>query len=206
MRAWLAVDEDSILLLNGGAANTLDMSTSFANAKTVRSLLEQASKRGGTLSIIPLAYFCSQHRNYYRNENASPAGLAKSLLLQLIEQYPGFSSDDLQNCLDHAERSNIQSICSCFGHLIKKLPSSVVIFLIVDGISFFSTPPKQAEEMGETFGYLMDLYRQKKEATLKILLTSPTRSRYLEDLFEDEDILTLPTIPPPNDGHSLLQL
>ncbi|KAI1868993.1 hypothetical protein JX265_006972 [Neoarthrinium moseri] len=205
VRAWLAVDEDSLLLINGGANNPLDTSLSFANARMLKSLLEEAPKAREALRIIPLVHFCSQHRNYYRDVNASAGGLAMSLLLQLISHYPHFSSADLQECLYRTENGGAQSTCSAFGLLAKKLPSSAVVFLIVDGVSFFTTPPKRANEMREVVSCLVDLYRQEMKATMKILLTSPTRSRALEGLFEDDEILNLPTTPAPVGGHSLLQ-
>lgn len=194
MRAWIAVDEPSLLLVNGGS-HALDLSTSVATAKLVGSLL-QKTPGNQTITVIPLAYFCSQHRDYRRDIAANPMELALSLFAQLIEHYPNFHATKLQECLEQTDFEDLHSICVSFGRLVKQLPSSVVVFLFIDGVSFFSTPSRRLEEMYEIVGHLVDVYRQQPVATMKMLISSSARTKFLEDLFEDEEILKLPAAPP----------
>jgi hypothetical protein len=92
---------------------------------------------------------------------------------------------------------DLYNICTCFGRPIRKLPTSVVVFLVVDGLSFFSTPSGRMEETREVVAHLVNIYRQQSVVTMKFLFTSPTRTRFLEDLFDDDEIFSLPLIPPP---------
>jgi hypothetical protein len=200
VRAWLSVDECSLLLVNGGGIDPLDTSISFANAKMVGTLLDQAVKSKKAMKVIPLAYFCSQHRNYYRDDAATPVSLAMSLLLQLIDHFPDFEPTDLEVCLQETNTEDITSICNSLGRLVNLLPISVVIFLVIDGLSFFSTPPGRMKGIREVVVHLVNMYRQQAQATLKILLTSGTRSHFLEALFEEGETVNLPLAPVPVGG------
>lgn len=84
VRAWLSLDSSLLLLLNGNSTSHLDLSTSFFCAKIMDILMQQASKSQENIEIIPLAYFCVQHKSYSRDVAAHPAELAMSLLLQLV--------------------------------------------------------------------------------------------------------------------------
>lgn len=84
VRAWLSLDSPSLLLVNGSSTSHLDLSTSFFSAKIMDTLVQQASQPHKNIEIIPLAYFCGQHKNYSKDAAAHPAELAMSLLLQLV--------------------------------------------------------------------------------------------------------------------------
>ncbi|KAH6658381.1 hypothetical protein BKA67DRAFT_213127 [Truncatella angustata] len=200
LREWLTVDEGSLLLVNGGATDPLDLSTSFANARMIHALMEQSLERREGLEIIPLVYLCSQHRNYYRDVDASPTSLAMSLLLQLIDHFPGFKGADLQECLDETDGEDVISICSSLGRLVRRLPSSAVVYLILDGLSFFGTPVARMKELRRVIHHLVSLHREGSRATLKFMFSSSTRSRHFGDLFEEDEILNVPASPVPMGG------
>lgn len=84
IRAWLSLDSLSLLLVNGNSTSHLDLSTSFFSAKIMDTLVQQSSQPHKDIEIIPLAYFCVQHKNYSKDVAAHPAELAMSLLLQLV--------------------------------------------------------------------------------------------------------------------------
>lgn len=84
MRAWLSLDSQSLLLVNGNSTSHLDLSTSFFSAKIMHTLMQGASQPHKTIEVIPIAYFCVQHKNYSQDVAAHPAELAMSLLLQLV--------------------------------------------------------------------------------------------------------------------------
>ncbi|KAI8632381.1 hypothetical protein F5Y19DRAFT_462828 [Xylariaceae sp. FL1651] len=199
MRAWLAVDEDSLLFING-RSDALDPSTSFLAAQMVQSLLQQETSPQEAMVIIPLAYFCSQHRNYYRDVAANPAEMVMSILLQLIDHYGEFQSMELRECLDRTDVGNIQSICASFGHLVNRLPANFVIYLIIEGVSYFNTPPERQRGMRDAIQHIVQIYRQRSEATFKVLFVAPTRCRNVEELFEDDEILNAPSNPTPIGG------
>lgn len=84
MRAWLSLDSHSLLLVNGNSTSHLDLSTSFFSAKIMDTLMQEASQPHKTIEVIPIAYFCVQHKNYSKDVAAHPAELIMSLLLQLV--------------------------------------------------------------------------------------------------------------------------
>lgn len=84
IRAWLSLDSQSLLLVNGNSTSYLDLSTSFFSAKIMYTLMQEASQPHKTIEVIPIVYFCVQHKNYSKDVAAHPAELAMSLLLQLV--------------------------------------------------------------------------------------------------------------------------
>lgn len=84
IKAWLSLDKPSLLLVNGNSTSHLDLSNSFFSAKIVNALMKHASQPQKNIEMIPLAYFCGQHKNYSKDVAAHPAELAMSLLLQLV--------------------------------------------------------------------------------------------------------------------------
>ncbi|KAK8065169.1 hypothetical protein PG997_011916 [Apiospora hydei] len=204
LRVWLSDDAPYLYLLNGGAQAAADASTSFVMAKIASTLLEQQRQRlrrpSSAMEVIVLAYFCDQHRNYYRDAAASPSELAMSLLLQLIDRYSGFSSTTLQNCLDQTDPENIHSICDSLRFLLEELASDAVVYLVVDGIAHFTAPQERMEGMQEVVELLVEVFRGEVSATLKFIFSSPTRSAFLESLFEEDEILNIPRDPPPANG------
>ncbi|KAK8047126.1 hypothetical protein PG996_015190 [Apiospora saccharicola] len=132
---WLSDHAPYLYLLNGGSQEATDATTSFVMAKIAGTLLEQQQhhhhyhqnhQQPGSdsfgMKVIGLAYFCRQHRNYYRDAAASPSELAMSLLLQLIDRYPNFPSATLQDCLDRTDPQDISSICDSLRRLLEELP------------------------------------------------------------------------------------
>ncbi|KAK8058167.1 hypothetical protein PG994_008615 [Apiospora phragmitis] len=206
IRIWLSDDAPYLYLLNGGSQVTADASTSFVMAKIASTLLQQQKqqklkKDSSAMKLIVLAYFCGQHPSFYRDTAASPSELAMSLLLQLIDQYPGFPSVTLQDCLDRTEPEEISSICGSLRHLLEELSSDAVLYLVVDGIAHFTTPRERMKGMRELVKLLVEAFHGENiPATLKFIFSSPTRSAFLEDLFEEDEILNIPRDPPPANG------
>lgn len=199
VQAWLALDESSILLVNGNASSPLDLSTSFVSAGIVRALVEQASQARRGLEIIPLAYFCGQHQNFSQDEAASPRELAMSLLLQLVDQQRDFGAADLRRCLDETDPDSAESIVVSLGRLLKPLTPKVIVYIVIDGVEHFARPDLRRDQFQDVVEQLLDLFQRQEEAKLKILLTCAQRSILLEffDLLADDEIVNIPNVPPP---------
>lgn len=163
----------------------------------VRSLLQQAETQHEAIDFIPLAYFGSQHLNYYRDVAAAPTEMAMSLLLQLLDRYRGFSSNVLRQTKDHIDPYDLHGIFDSLGCLVKRLPENVVVYLVVEGTSHFNTPPERQKGMQDAVENIVDIYRQQSKATLKFVFVSATRSRNLEYLFDDDEIFNVPSDPTP---------
>ncbi|KAK3689416.1 hypothetical protein B0T22DRAFT_171754 [Podospora appendiculata] len=197
MRAWLTIDESSALLLHSGA-EPLSLDTSFFMATMVSSLLEEKSKPNKSITVVTLAYFCGQHRDYRRDVAGSPEEMAMNLLLQLIDQYRDFEGADLQECLNSTVPGDVFSICASFGRLVQCLPADVVVFVVIDGIQVFAAPPERRSRSRDVVEALLRVYGSlPRDATFKLLVASPTRSKFVEDLFEEDELIHIPADPPP---------
>ena len=201
IHAWLIVDESSLLLLNGRTKPIPQSETSAVSAQIVTRLLDrcQSTEQVGASDIksavlLPLAFFCGQHCDWQRDPNGSPAEVAMSLLLQLLDHHgSSLPADVLKRCRDGTTPFDIASICASFGTAIGALGRRVIVVLVVDGIKFFTNPPERQEQMRELIAGLVAIYRDcSGGTTLKFLFSSPTRSGFIEDLFEDDEILVLP--------------
>lgn len=199
LRAWLTVDEPSLLLLNGRADPQPDSDVSLFTSKLYQQLLAHHQIHTGQdvhrAHIIPLAFFCGQHSDWQLDSNGAPGELAMNLLLQLIDL--GRKAIDpavLQHCYEHLRPGDIASILSMFEALISSLRPNVVVIIIVDGLRFFAQPRERCHGTREVVTRLVDIYRSMSDgnASLKILFASPTRSEFVQDVFIDDEILELP--------------
>lgn len=211
MRTWLVLaDEPAALLVNGRIAAVARPRNeiSFVAARLVQSLLLLTTADaaggdggggigGGRSEFVPVAYFCGLHRRMSSDVYASPPEMMVSLLLQLVDRHRGFGSSVLQMVLDSLRPHDLESLCSLFEELVLALPASTVLFVVVDGVNFFAEPPDRADEFARVARCLVGLLRRPRgevKATVKVLLTSATRSDFVEDLFVAErgEVMNLP--------------
>lgn len=85
----------------------------------------------------------------------------------------------------------VGSICKAFKQLIEVL-NSIRLFIVIDSLQFFAEPVDRGEKTVEIVRYLQALCRRPLKATMKLLFVSPGRSMFVERLFNDREIVTLP--------------
>ncbi|PVI07508.1 hypothetical protein DM02DRAFT_512819 [Periconia macrospinosa] len=196
LQAWLTVDESSLLFLNGRADPQPNSAVSFFTAQVFQSLLrfhDNYGKEKSVIKFIPVAFFCGQHRDQQTDVNSDPGELAMSLLLQLIDRTRGDLDDAiLQRCYEKTRGGNIDSICSMLELVFTSLSSQAMVVIMVDGLRFFAQPAERGRGTREVVSRLVELFRVGSEARVKLLFSSPTRCEYLEDLFEDHELLAMP--------------
>ncbi|CAI6335268.1 unnamed protein product [Periconia digitata] len=197
LQAWLAVDESSLLFLNGRTESRPDSAVSFFSAQVFQALLESHGKNVGVgdaeIRIIPLAFFCGQHRDLHTDSNANPEEMAMSLLLQLIDRGRNdLDSATLQQCYDKTKGGNVESICSMFETAVTSLGPRVLLVVMVDGLRFFAQPGARGQDTRNVIWRLLRLFRTESDAKIKALFSSPTKCDYLEDLFDEHEVLALP--------------
>lgn len=208
LRAWTYVDQPALLAVQGNASSAGDASTSFVAAKLARSLLLLQHRppdrgQGPGLEVIPLAHFCGQHANPYRDAAARPGALARGLLLQLLARHRGFHPADLQRCWDAVRGGGgggIGATLVALARMVERLPSRSMVFLVVDEVEAFQTPPERGAGLRDVLVRLVEMFRRREGglgAKMKILFTTSTRSRFLEELLRDEEIVNIPNDPPP---------
>ncbi|KAF4460099.1 hypothetical protein FALBO_13127 [Fusarium albosuccineum] len=176
----LTLNESSLLLVDtraGHSACNLEMPI-FA-AEIFRNLVDFSSKaapRESSTNLVCLAFFCSRHQDFSRDENGNPAELVMSLLLQLLDRYRYFDLRQLGLAFDELDPTDIDSICSVFGNLISQLPTNVIVFVMVDDLRVFTQPEERKRGMIDVLERLLDIHRGGQyEATLKFLFASSGR-------------------------------
>jgi hypothetical protein len=196
LRAWLTIDEPSLLLLNGRADPRPDSEVSLFTSKLYQQLIaHQTGQNPDGACIIPLGFFCGQHCDWQFDSNGNPEELAMSLLLQIIDIGRGaVDPAALQECYEHLRPGDIASILSMIEALISSLGSGVIVIIIIDGLRFFVQRRERCHGTRDVIARLVGMYRDMPagNATLKVLFASPTKSEFVQDVFIDEEILELP--------------
>jgi hypothetical protein len=197
LRAWLAVDEPSLLLLNGRAEARHVSEVSLFSASIIEGLLKQRDAQRNSdnhkVTIVPVAFFCGQHRDWQRDPNGSVQEAAMSLLLQIIDCCgKNINPKVLRHIYDTTNPEELHSICSAIDVLIVSLPRHVFVILIVDGLKYFAQPSERQAAMTELVASLIGTFRKGPEATLKFLFANPTRVEFLVPLFEGHELLNIP--------------
>ncbi|KAI1417812.1 hypothetical protein F5Y13DRAFT_151896 [Hypoxylon sp. FL1857] len=198
LQAWMSLGSSSILLVDGCSASS-SCEVSYVAAQVVESVWQFSKSQrrqsdygaNSNVFILPLAFFCSQHRNRRRDFYGKPTGVAKAFLSQLIGQFHGFGAEELQACQDELASDGIDSVCKAFRKLAGKLPANSIVILVLEGIDILMEE-KTRDALRYMLQSLVKLHRGKHAATLKFLFTCTTSSEPVEDLFEGRDILRIP--------------
>ncbi|OTA66653.1 hypothetical protein K449DRAFT_420314 [Hypoxylon sp. EC38] len=201
LQAWMSLDDSSILLVNGGCELSTNLEISYVAAQIVESVRQLSEKQhrrsdygdNSDVSVLPLAFFCSRHRNRRKDIFGKPKGVIKALLSQLIDQFHRFGAKELQACQSELAADDIESVCRGFRKMIKYLPATSIIVLVLEGIDVLMEE-KTRSALRYILQSLVELHRGKHAATLKFLFTCTTSSEPIGDLFGEWDTLRLPRV------------
>ena len=159
---------------------------------THSSKLSPESERGEAGNVV-LEYFCALHTADDDNLRG-PQGLMRCLITQLLltlvanEWISRSDAIDLPHLHDMEKRLlaqyNLEAICRLFLALVRLVPPGVPIYCLVDGWSVY-----EREEMwGSDYEVVLQAFREAADASVsgdrpifKLLLTSPTSCRWLND-------------------------
>lgn len=221
MQTWLTSAVSLPLIVNGQMFSSDDETRqsplSYFCAKLVDSILPPStfSQTPKHRTVFAVCWFCGQHTNSYdygpglTDYEAHPPGMLGSMLAQLIVQ--------LLECrllpqLDHLclpkDDPQLFELCTLFVLLVKALPRGSILFVVIDGVSYYEDEERR-EECMEVLSTLTEVTRESSGfangCLVKFLVTAPLRSHYIQDLFEDTEILDLDEYIPPNGGFTALQ-
>ena len=193
---WLAVKDSALLHVEAqldptALGKTSPMSFFCANLIRVFQAMDLRV-------AVVLHFFCSQH--FASNSRLQgPKGLITSLLAQLIhallDNWPEYHSGieiDLGELLSNDNpiptEIQLQLIRALLGHV----PPQTTVFCVVDDISRFEKQ-EWSPEYWELINLLNDIiYNQEATgAKFKLLMTSPTRSKWLKGKVPTEQLLEL---------------
>lgn len=196
LRAWQVVNNSSLLLLNGGAELKYNSEVSCYSAAIFGALLRQyeggKKEHKAEAIVIPLAFFLGQHRD--RNDvYACPEEVGMSLMLQLIDRCgDGIDSDILNDIYERLDPRSIASICSSLHSLLTSLKRNVVLVLILDAVRYFAEPSERGEKTRNLIECLVEIFRKRPVATLKVLIANPTRADFIEEFFQENEMVNIP--------------
>ena len=143
-----------MVLVNGRAGRPQDLEVSQFSVKIVESLLKQheacSISQGPAISLVPLAFFCSQHRDWHRDSDGNPEEVAMSLSLQLIDRCRDrLDQSVLRKFHTCTKAGNLESVCASLESLIMSLGQDVIVVVILDGLGSFARPPERCEKTRE---------------------------------------------------------
>jgi hypothetical protein len=161
----------------------------------VCATLTQAIRALSDANVV-LTFFCGQHSTS-SSDLLGPQGLMRSLvaflILSLVQHecisdstpvyFKAFQGD--------FERLSFKDTCDLFAHLIGLVPREITVYCIVDGISYY-----ERENWREDYDMMMHCFGTVIEnrdiaTTFKLLMTSPTMSRWLTALMPDSQRVSL---------------
>lgn len=204
--AALRLDTPSLLLVNANADTFIASEMSIVSAKVYHQVAELAASQQEAehTTVIPLAFFCSQHSDYRRDVNGQPSELVMSLVLQLLDRYRDFSEDDVTAALDELRPDDVPSICSALEILLSCLPNNVIVIAFIDGITAFEHPMERRDAMMEAVEQLLRVHAKERPAVVKLVFASSSRAASLQQLFTEDEVLNLPRIIPGGKGGGYL--
>ncbi|KAK7935067.1 hypothetical protein PG985_000562 [Apiospora marii] len=192
-RAWLSIDESSVLFVQGHSDTPQNREIAFVAAQvTEMAKRMHLNPAEASIRVVPLAFFCSEHSTSRRDRLGHPNALIWMLLLQLVEHYQEFSSSRLENGLATTGSGETEKVCAAFESLISHLSSNVIVFVILEGVESFLHYSMRGELI-DVVGFLSRLPAETPgKSKLKVLCTSTTSADLLDDLFREDQILRMP--------------
>ena len=215
VQEWLTSTSSCAMLINGqmfaSEYEARQSPLSYFCAKLVDGILARPTEidQETRSPVIVVSWFCGQHTNIQEDFDAHPPGLLSNFLSQLLHQL-------LENSLEATAKDlilpshNLQlaDLCKIFIQLVNALPTGTILFCVIDGITYYEDADRRDECM-EVLSMLTDLTAQNQDMTdgplIKLLVTAPLRSHYVQRLFEDEDIMNMDEKYAPNGGFTAMQ-
>ena len=203
LQTWITNTHSSALLINANhRGSTKQQPTSFICAKLLDSIALSPSH-----ASLPLAFFCGEHLQP-DDPDSGPAGMMRSLLAQLLLAYPDFDLATIQQ-LQQLNFDDVADLCDVFDLLVAQLPRYMVVFCVLDAVSFFEDDDAVCEEASVVVQALVDVVERTREVgcAFKLLLMSPWNSRILYSNMCDQerDVVWLPAKVPPQGGFTALK-
>ncbi|KAL2275497.1 hypothetical protein FJTKL_02004 [Diaporthe vaccinii] len=181
--AWFSSNDSDMLFADGALMDPFQhqfrISSLSVVCATIVAIIAQADS-----DAFAIHYFCAQHVSS-TDTLSGPQGLMRCLtarlLLELQDKYSAGPSLDFLDAISiqKLEHHDVQQLCDLFCHLLMQLQPSTTVYCIIDGICWF----ERLEMLEDLFKVMQCIFgivdKPGSRATLKVLLTSPFRSRHL---------------------------
>ncbi|SCV58370.1 uncharacterized protein FFB14_15607 [Fusarium fujikuroi] len=187
LKEWLVSPRSSQLLVHGNYDSRRRVS-----GLTLLCASLADSLGSNSLRCIHLVFYCGLHDNCVVDEHTGGRAIIQSFICQLLCQYDfstSISAGDVRPDLLYL--GDIHELCCLFERLVFQLPRSTLLVCLIDGIVYY-----EREEFKESMAdVLVTILRisdqQKTNATVKVLVTSPTRTILVRRPFPHEFILSM---------------
>lgn len=200
--SWLMLNESSVVFVDTRYQTSIfNHEMPIVGAQIFRKLRQFASEQARAsdhgpkiiiTEIVCSAFFCSQHRDTYRDANATPAELVMSLLLQTLDQQQQLDPQQLGLIFSQLDPTDAHSVACALEAVLSALPANVIVVLVVDDLRAFMQPAERQRETVEIVARLLEFHRRGQyEATVKIYFGNSTRVGGVEDLFFDNETLRI---------------
>lgn len=210
LQSWITATESSALFINANhKGSTRQQPTSFICAKLVDSIIPSPgnSSQPESQMTLPLAFFCGEHLQK-DDPDSGPAGLLRNILAQLLLAYRGFDLRTIQR-MQNLNYDDVNDLCDICDILIMQLPQYIVVFCIIDAISFYEDSAPVCEEASIVVQTLVDIVERTKGSgcAFKLLLMSPWNSRVLHKdmLDQGRDVVWMPAKMPAQGGFTAMK-
>ncbi|RPA86474.1 hypothetical protein BJ508DRAFT_134295 [Ascobolus immersus RN42] len=198
LRQWLTSAEGGALLIH--ANSSIDGRVSVTTV--LSSMLVRALQSESIRIVHVLAFFCGIHANLDDEDNdihSGPVALIESLLDQLLRQPEENFSFDLsrlkKDMVKRATEGSLKCLVDLFVELVSQLRAEVVLFIIIDAVCYYEEDDiidDTATILNELIVLATDPESRYCRCTVKLLLTTPTRTSALHEAFEEENLLEAP--------------
>ncbi|KFZ04780.1 hypothetical protein V501_08982 [Pseudogymnoascus sp. VKM F-4519 (FW-2642)] len=188
---WVVAGTSSQLLVHGEYDGQRYVSGLSLFCSSFAQSLEARAPR-----FIPLIFFCGLHTDPDTDRHTGGRAIIQNFICQLLCQFDfdtrSFAIEKLDEHL--IQLGDIGELSRLFEWLVGKLPQSVVLFCLIDGVGYY-----EREEFEHDIGFVVEkLLRisaeKKTQAGVKILLTSSSRTTYIRQPFPDELVLSIESL------------
>ncbi|KAH8901253.1 hypothetical protein GQ53DRAFT_814720 [Thozetella sp. PMI_491] len=205
---WLSPSDSNLLLVNGhmqensvGKISAMSVFCAFL-VESLRGNYQNATAK--ITQNIVLCFFCGEHVAP-EGSLPGPQGLIRSLIIQLLIDWPAGLPNHLENSKNILATLNftealelpISTLCNLFGDLLGRLSSSVTVYCIIDGLSQFDTSLYSWNlALWEVVEYLQALVDDRccdpdHRAPIKILLVSAGKTLTIHELIPSDQHVIL---------------
>jgi hypothetical protein len=182
--------ESGVVLVNG--CTDRSQNTKITPITFVCATLTSALRRSTTANVV-LGFFCGLHLSS-QDDLIGPQGLIRSLVADVVlslaqnECISPTAPIWFPASQEHFEELSFKDICQLFCRLVELVPKEITVYCVVDGISYYERADWREEYdlMMECFGSI--IANNAIAASFKLLLTSPTVSRWLSDLMPSQQV------------------
>ena len=183
---WLAMDESRGLLVDGNGKEVDKISTmSYICGLLIHNLSHAPP-------VITISFFCGLHI-VDEDSYSGPRGLLRSLVRQLLDVQQ-FELDFVDvEYQDQLQIYDLNHLLDLFRLLIQQIADDMVLFCIIDGISFY----ERYGDDDET-SIVVQVFKQMADhheigPIFKLLISSPMHNRSAKQYFSSEDHIIIPT-------------